>query len=107
MADVGAIRPEEVATHPLRHVLTNVLGGRERRVRVEWRNMHLVDGDRILLCTDGLTDLVPETAIRDVLQRPGSAADACQALVKMALDAGGRDNVTVVIGRYHIPEEIK
>lgn len=107
LADVGAIGPEEVATHPLRHVLTNVLGGRERLLRVEWRNLRLVDRDQVLLCTDGLTDLVPETTICEVLRSAGSAADACQALVNLALEAGGRDNVTVVLGRYHIPEELK
>jgi protein phosphatase len=107
LADVGAIRPDEVATHPLRHTLTNVLGGRDRLVRMEWRNLQLVDGDQILLCTDGLTDLVPETAICQVLRSAGTAADACQALVNLALEAGGKDNVTVVLGRYHIPEEAK
>jgi protein phosphatase len=107
LADVGAIGAEEVATHPLRHVLTNVLGGRDRLVRVEWRNLRLVDRDQILLCTDGLTDRVPESAIRDVLRSAGSAAGACKALVDLALEAGGKDNVTVVLGRYHIPEEAK
>jgi PPM family protein phosphatase len=106
LADVGAIRPEEVETHPLRHVLTNVLGGREGPVRVEWRNMRLADGDQILLCTDGLTDLVPHAAIQEVLRSARTAADACRALVDLALAAGGKDNVTVVLGRYHIPHEV-
>ena len=103
LADVGAIRPQDVPTHPLRHVLTNVLGGRDKPVRVECRELSLVDGDQILLCTDGLTDLVPDDAIREVLQSANTAADACRALVDRALDAGGRDNVTVVVGRYRIP----
>jgi PPM family protein phosphatase len=107
LADVGAIRPEDVATHPLRHVLTNVLGGKEGPVRVEWHALQLVDEDQVLLCTDGLTDLVAEAAIRDVLRSTGTAADACAALVQLALDAGGKDNVTVVLGRYRIPEEGK
>lgn len=105
LADVGAIRPEEVATHPLRHVLTNVLGAREDPVRVEWRNLRLADADQILLCTDGLTDLVSDAAIRDVLRSAGSAPQACRALVDLALNLGGKDNVTVVLGRYHIPED--
>lgn len=107
LADVGAIRPEEVATHPFRHVLTNVLGGKEGPVRVEWRNLRLVDGDQVLLCTDGLTDLVPDSAIRDVLHNAATAPDACGALVQRALNAGGKDNVTVVLGRYRIPKEGK
>lgn len=103
LADVGAIRPEEVATHPLRHVLTNVLGGGEGPVRAEWRNMRLVDGDQILLSTDGLTDLVPDAVIVEVLRRAATAADACHVLVDLALEAGGKDNVTVILGRYRIP----
>jgi serine/threonine protein phosphatase PrpC len=105
LADVGAIRPEEVATHPLRHVLTNVLGGKGERVRVECRELKLVDGDLLLLCTDGLTDLVPDAAILEVLRRGKTAADTCRALVDLALDSGGKDNVTVILGRYHIPHE--
>ncbi|HTU22011.1 MAG TPA: SpoIIE family protein phosphatase, partial [Gemmataceae bacterium] len=106
LADVGTIRPEDVATHPLRHVLTNVLGAREDDVRVEWRELRLADGDQILLCTDGLTDLVPDTAILEALQSADTAAGACRALVDLALEAGGKDNVTVVLGRYHIPDEV-
>jgi protein phosphatase len=60
---------------------------------------------RILLCTDGLTDLVPDTAIREVLSRASPAGDACRALVDLALEAGGKDNVTVALGRYHIAEQ--
>ena len=105
LADVGAILPEEVATHPMRHILTNALGGSAGKLRVECRELRLEDGDQILLCTDGLTDLVPDTAIRELLQRNGTAADACRTLVDRTLEAGGKDNVTVVLGRYHIPQE--
>jgi protein phosphatase len=105
LADVGAIRPEEVATHPLRHVLTNVLGGREGQVRVESRDLRLEDGDQILLCTDGLTDPVPDEIIREVLRSTGTSHVACNALLNLALGSGGKDNVTVVLGRYHFPTE--
>jgi PPM family protein phosphatase len=105
LADVGAISPEEVATHPLRHVLTNALGGKGGPVRVEYHELRLADGDQILLCTDGLTDLVPDEAIREVLSRAGPAADVCRALVDLALESGGTDNVTAALGRYHIPQE--
>jgi protein phosphatase len=106
LADIGAIRPQDVATHPLRHLLTNVLGGRSGKVRADFRELRLVDGDQILLCTDGLTDLVSEAAIREVLRKVGTAADACRALVDLALEAGGKDNVTVVMGRYRIPKDV-
>jgi serine/threonine protein phosphatase PrpC len=105
LADVGAILPEDVASHPLRHMLTNALGGKGGRVRVECRELRLADCDQILLCTDGLTDLIPDSAIREVLQSARAASDACRALVDLALEAGGNDNVTVALGRYHIPDE--
>lgn len=105
LADAGAIDPQDVATHPWRHVLTNAFGGRGEEVRVEVRELRLLDGDQILLCTDGLTDLVADEGIREVLRSADTAADACRALVDRTLDAGGKDNVTVVLGRYRIPEQ--
>ena len=61
----------------------------------------LLDGDQILLCTDGLTEMVPEASIAELLQQPPqSAAEACARLVQAALDRGGKDNVTAVVGRY-------
>jgi protein phosphatase len=107
LADVGVISPQDVATHPMRHMLTNVLGGRSDQVRMECRELRLADGDQILLCTDGLTDMVPDEAIVEVLRSAATAADACRALVDQALNSGGKDNVTVVLGRYRIPEEGK
>src|SRR5207249_3987107 len=100
----GAIRPEEAATHPLRHVLTESINARGGTVNAEIHQVRLRDGDQVLLCTDGLTEMVAEQAIAEVLQRPGPAADACCALVDLALEAGGKDNVTVVLGHYSIPE---
>jgi protein phosphatase len=104
LADVGVIAPEAVATHPMRHILTNVLGGKGERLRVEYRELRLSDGDQILLCSDGLTDLVTDTAIAEVLRTAKTAADACRAMVDLALKSGGRDNVTVILGRYRIPQ---
>jgi PPM family protein phosphatase len=66
--------------------------------------MRLVDGDQILLSTDGLTEMVRDDRIADVLARGGSSTDACAALIEQALTAGGKDNVTVVLGRYRIKE---
>jgi protein phosphatase len=105
LVNVGAIRPEDAATHGLRHVLTNVIGTRGDEVKAEFHKSQLTDGDQILLCTDGLTEMIPEGAIADVLRKPGPAADVCATLVDLALEAGGKDNVTVVLGRYHILEK--
>lgn len=102
LADMGKIRPEDISRHPRRHVLTNALGGEGDRVLVEGRTLQLEDDDQLLLCTDGLTEMVPENTIQEVLRSAGTSVDACHALVGRALDAGGKDNVTVVVARYHI-----
>jgi serine/threonine protein phosphatase PrpC len=107
LADAGAISPDEVAHHPSRHVLTGALATRGAFSHVELKRSHLADGDQILLCSDGLTEMVPEEGILPVLRQPGPASDACRALVDLALEAGGKDNVTVVLARYRIPEEAR
>jgi protein phosphatase len=84
-------------------VLTGVLSAEGSRVRVECDRFRLADGDQVLLCSDGLTDMVPEAAVVEALGRPGTAGDRCRALVDLALAAGGRDNVTAVVARYRLP----
>lgn len=103
LADAGAISQEEVATHPSRHVLTSAIATRGAFVQVELSRSRLEDGDQLLLCTDGLTEMVAEEAIAGVLSSPGPAARACGSLVDLALEGGGKDNVTVVLARYRIP----
>ena len=88
-----------------RHLLTNCLGCGTDEVFADVNLFRLQDGDQLLLCTDGLTDLVKDDEIGEVLSQHGEAQAACQALVDLALDRGGKDNVTVVLARYQIPEE--
>ncbi len=100
LVDQGVLPPEAVTTHRYRHVLTNVLGGRSNRVDTEIQHFHLADRDRLLICTDGLTDMLDDRRITEILERVGNPAAACRELVGSALSAGGRDNVTVVVGNY-------
>ena len=104
LADAGAISPESVDSHPMRHVLTHVIGTKGEKAQAELGMLRLIDHDEVLLCSDGLTEMVTDEAIAGALQKRGSAAGACNALIDMALDAGGRDNVTVVLARYRIPQ---
>jgi protein phosphatase len=103
LADSGAIRQEEVETSPYRNVLTSALATRGAFVQVELKRSRLEDGDQLLMCSDGLTDMVPDDVIARVLKEARTSAQACRRLVDYALEAGGRDNVTVVLGRYRIP----
>jgi PPM family protein phosphatase len=102
LADAGAISAEDVARHPLRHMLTGAITTKGGRATIQLQHLGLSDGDQILLCSDGLTDMVGDAAIAEALGRPGPAEAACEALVERALEAGGKDNVTVVLARYRI-----
>jgi serine/threonine protein phosphatase PrpC len=101
LVELGLLLPEDARTHRLRHVLTNVIGGRPG-VDSTMVALRLLDGDRILLCSDGLYEPVPDPRIADVLARCPDPAQACQALVEAALDAGGPDNVTVLVAACSI-----
>jgi serine/threonine protein phosphatase PrpC len=100
LVDLGAIEAGSFESRYFRHILTNCLGGPDVEVVTEVHHLSLLDGDRLLLCTDGLTDLVEDDEITRILSQHLSSADACSALVDLALDRGGRDNITVVLGRY-------
>lgn len=106
LADVGAIKSEEVSTHFLRHTLTSCLGGEKGEVQMEIRHVRLMDGDRLLLCSDGLTDMVTEPEIAERMKATEGSADACTALLNLALQKGGKDNVTVMLARYSIPAHV-
>ena len=92
----GILDTQGLAAFKHKNVLTQALGGRET-LRPEARQLDVRRGDRFLLCTDGLSDLVPHDALHALLasdEPPGSQA---QSLVDRALGAGGRDNVTVIV----------
>jgi protein phosphatase len=99
LLDAGLLKPEEVKSNRLRHVLTNSLGG-SPGVRGEIVKLHLRDGDRLLFCTDGLNDMLGDDVITQVLLENPHASAACRALVDAALRQGGRDNVTVIVANY-------
>jgi protein phosphatase len=103
LVDIGELAPGDVATSRHRHVLTNALGGSSEEVQVDTDRVRLEDGDRVLLCSDGLTDLVDDETITSLLLETTGSIEACERLVQRALDNGGRDNVTVVVAAYQIP----
>ena len=104
LLDAGVINKDEFSKHRYRHVLLQAIGGRGGLVDVEIQRMRFRNDDRLLLCTDGLTDMVDDTKIADVLSRGASSQEGCQALVDLALEAGGKDNVTVVLAHLSIPD---
>jgi PPM family protein phosphatase len=105
LAETGRTAPTELAAHDLRHVLTDALGGHAGEPDIEIQNYLLMDGDVVLLCTNGLTDLVEDDQIASVLRAAAGQPlnPQCQTLCDLALKGGGPDNITVVMARYRIP----
>src|SRR5262245_31883990 len=96
----GAIKPDDVARHRLRNLITNVVGGNEALHFVESHALQLQAGDRLLLCSDGLTEMLSNGVIAETLKEEPDPEAACRSLVAQANEAGGRDNITVVIARF-------
>jgi protein phosphatase len=100
LVDAGV---DAARTHAFKHVLTNCLGGDSSEVTTEVHRLPLEHADWLLLCSDGLTDMVGDEEIRELLLQAGPAEQICQALIDRALEHGGRDNVTVVLARVTVP----
>jgi PPM family protein phosphatase len=105
LVELGIIKPEQVSGHRLKHALTRVIGAGESLGDAEVHQVNLADGDQVLLCTDGLSDMVKLEAIAGILRESKSPNEACKRLVDAALENGGADNVTVVFARYRLPNE--
>jgi len=103
LADAGEIKPEEVRTHARRNTLTNYVGGHRGKIQADVRWTRLEDGDRLLLCSDGLNDMVPDPDIAEALSRGDCSRTTVEVLLQKALDAGGKDNITLIVAGYSIP----
>ncbi len=82
------------------HILVNVVGGGAKQVKAEAHSLSLAPGDRVLLCSDGLTGHVADRRIADELRAAESAALACERLIAAAKAGGGLDNITVIVARF-------
>jgi protein phosphatase len=100
LIDAGIAGADDTVTRAMRHVLTAALGTTGEPTDPQVQRLHLNDGDQLLLCTDGLTEMMADNDIAAVLADASSSQAACQALIDLALAGGGKDNVTVVLARY-------
>lgn len=101
----GAISAEEAKVHPYKSVLSRNLGAKPQ-TRADVADLILQPGDKLLLCSDGLTGFAPHDAVEQILGGADSAENAAGDLVQLALRGGGGDNVTVVVvdlGRKPVP----
>jgi protein phosphatase len=100
LVDSGAISEEDAKHHHMRNIVVNVLGGKEAGVKGEIHQLILNNNDRLLLCTDGLTNPVDLAQIEEILRGVSDPQKACDALIQAALKQGGPDNITAVIADY-------
>lgn len=94
----GLVDPEDVARHPQRHIITQAVGS-HRGISPHVAAHAVEPGDCFMLCTDGLTTMVSEEVIRAILEAEPPPT-ACKQLIEAANDAGGIDNVTVVVMKF-------
>lgn len=96
LIDSGEITPQEARNHPWRSYITRALG-LDPRVEPDIYELNIHSGDRLMLCSDGLYSMVRDDKIADILNRTPDPQKAADRLVKAALDAGGADNITVIV----------
>jgi protein phosphatase len=100
LIDAGVATSEDPAPRSMRHVLTAAIGSLDERVEPQVMRLKLSPDDQLLLCTDGLTEMVADEVIAEVLREAQSAQTACRTLIDLALAGGGLDNITVVVARF-------
>jgi PPM family protein phosphatase len=104
MVRSGALRRDQVAEHQLRHTITNVVGGPELGVNVEARALEVRGGDRLLLCSDGLTEMVTNDAIVATLDAEPAPEAAAKKLLAQANDGEASDNITLIVVRFEVAD---
>lgn len=92
----GKLSPEEAENHPYGNVITRAVGPSEG-VRPDYVRLDVVDGDRFVICSDGLTKELTDYGIKHFLDAHADPAEAIEAMLDAALENGGRDNVTIVL----------
>jgi serine/threonine protein phosphatase PrpC len=92
----GKIDEEEARVHPRRHYITRAIGA-EEEVKPDFFEEDLKPGSKVLLCSDGLTDMLSDEEIRAILTDGRTVSEECQELIDSANDKGGRDNVSVIV----------
>jgi PPM family protein phosphatase len=96
LLDLGRITAQQALVHPRRNVVTRALGTGED-AEPDFRLLPVADGDRILICSDGLTNEVSDDHLHTILTGLANPQDVVDSLIQAALRSGGRDNITVVV----------
>lgn len=104
LVDRGLIEPADARDHPLSNVITRAVGS-QSELQLDQRSFELVPGDMYLLCSDGLSKLLSDDEIADVLRRSNSP-NAVRTLIDMVLERGADDNVTAIVVSVHSVDEL-
>lgn len=96
MVKRGGLDREEARNHPDKNIITRAVGV-ESSVRIDFFDYTLKDGEKILMCTDGLTNMLSDEQIRDILMQDAEVAERAEELIRKANDNGGKDNVSVIL----------
>jgi protein phosphatase len=96
---IGSLTREEAARHPKRNIITKVVGCMGS-VKEDIYRVELKDGDKVLLCTDGMSKMIPDSEIEETLKSAGSPDSICDALITKSNKMGGLDNITVIVYLY-------
>jgi protein phosphatase len=99
----GRLSPEEAENHPYGNVITRAVGPSES-VTPDYVRLDIADGDRFVICSDGLTKELTDYGIQHFLTENADPADAVTAMLDAALENGGRDNITVIVLDVGLPE---
>lgn len=102
LVSAGLITIDEMYTHPQRNVITRCLGS-DAKLAVDSFALNLKDGDRLMLCSDGLWEMVRDSQMKNVLLKAHDAKNACDELVSLANANGGEDNISVIVVGFKNP----
>ena len=100
----GQISKEDAEHHPRKNVLLRALGT-EPAVKVDIKTVSIDDGDMLLLCSDGLSNKVPEADIVQILTGAGALEEKAQALIELANGRGGEDNISLAVVDFSVERE--
>lgn len=107
LMDAGIITADEALVHPQRHMIIRSFGMSEDDGPCLCElnaPIPLIAGDRFLICSDGVTDMIPEDRLEDLMRLPGDADNCAEAIYRAALAAGGEDNTTLILLEYQAAE---
>jgi len=104
MVDEGQLSPQDARTHPQRNVILRALGV-ARELEIDLDTVDVLPGDRLLLCSDGLSGMLEDGEIESIISGKTEPEESCRSLVDAANERGGMDNITVIV--VHLGPEVE